>query len=173
MKRSGATVAFCWNCDRDFGPARGRDSNGPLNRPLPELDFEVGQSVRPSLARRGRVQDPPLLRLGDRPLKVDVPGETAFQSGGSSWSGRLAGSEAGVLPASLLAVAGAGGAGGAWRLREARTISAVLPTRTSTPPRNSPIASQSRNDSLAPRSMSATTGREPSAFMTTTESRER
>ncbi len=44
---------------------------------------------------------------------VDVLGETPFQSGGSSWSGRSAGSEAGVLPAPLLAVAGAGGMGGA------------------------------------------------------------
>jgi hypothetical protein len=44
---------------------------------------------------------------------VDVLGETPFQSGGGSWSGRSAGSEAGVLPAPLLAVAGAGGIGGA------------------------------------------------------------
>ena len=44
---------------------------------------------------------------------VDVLGETPFQSGGSSWSGRPADSETGVLPAPLLAVAGAGGMGGA------------------------------------------------------------
>jgi hypothetical protein len=45
--------------------------------------------------------------------QMDVLGETPFQSGGSSWSGRSTGSEAGVPPAPPLAVAGAGGTGGA------------------------------------------------------------
>jgi hypothetical protein len=53
------------------------------------------------------------VRLATGHSTVDVLGETAVQSGGNSCSGRSAGSEAGVVPAPLLAVAGAGGMGGA------------------------------------------------------------
>jgi hypothetical protein len=96
-----------------FGPARERDSNARLEPPLAELDSEVGRSVRPSRARQGRVQTRLNYALATGHSTVDVLGETPFHSGGSSWSGRSAGSEAGVLPAALLAVAGAGGMGGA------------------------------------------------------------
>ena len=69
----------------------------------------------------------------------------------------------------LPAVGGTGDPGGGGRVRAARTINPVLAPTTSTPPRNNPIATQSRNDSLAPTSMSATTPREPSAFIRTTD----
>jgi len=81
---------------------------------------------------------------------------------------RSGGSGAGVLPDSRPAVGDTGGAGGGCRVRAARTINAVLPPTTSRPPRSDPIATQSRKESLAPRSMSASTPREPSAFMRTT-----
>src|SRR6266542_6206061 len=58
---------------------------------------------------------------------------------------------------SPVVVAGLGGAAGGGRFRAARTISATLPPRMSTPPTSSPIATQSKNDSLAPRSTSGPT----------------
>jgi len=44
----------------------------------------------------------------------------------------------------------AGGAAGDGRFRAARMISATLPPRIRAPPMSSPIATQSKNDSLAP-----------------------
>ena len=82
---------------------------------------------------------------------------------------RSGGSGAGVLPAPLPAVEGTGGAGGGRGFRAARTTNAVLPPTTTMPPMSNPIATQSRKDSLAPRSMSALTPREPSAFIRTTD----
>src|SRR4051794_13927265 len=82
---------------------------------------------------------------------------------------RSGGSGAGVLPDPTPPAEGADGAEGGWRLRAARTTNAVLPPTTSTPAMSSPIATQSRKDSLAPRSTSAATPREPSAFMRTTD----
>src|SRR6266480_3493376 len=67
------------------------------------------------------------------------------------------------------ALGGTGGEGCGRGLRAASTTSAALPPVTSTPPMSSPIATQSRNDSLAPRSTSAVTPREPSAFIRTTD----
>ena len=107
-----------------------------------------------STSRRSRVRPP----RGHR-CRPDY-GSSVDRSGGSG---------AGVLPDLLPTVGGTGGEGGGCRVRAARTINAVLPPTTSTPPTSNPIATQSRKDSLAPRSMSAATPREPSAFIRTTD----
>src|SRR5438034_8957880 len=93
----------------------------------------------------------------------------AVQLGGGCSVDRSGGSGAGVAPDPMPALGDTDGAEGGWRLRAARTINAVLPPVTSTPPMSNPIATQSRNDSFAPRSTSAATPREPSAFMRTTD----
>ena len=87
-------------------------------------------------------------------------GRTAGGSGGSG---------AGASPDPAPAVGGTGGEGCGRRVRAARMINAVLPAVTSTPPRSTPIAIQSRKDILAPTSMSAATPREASEFMRTTD----
>ena len=101
------------------------------------------------------------LRPGYEPGELPAAGGTSVE-----WLGA---SGASVLPCSRPSVGGAGGVGGGRGLRAARTINAVLPTETSTPPMSNPVATQSRNDSLAPRSTSAATPREPSAFIRTTD----
>ena len=97
-------------CSELMRDPSGRPGIGPA---APTRNLKIGRSVRPCLRVRERVLDSPQLRLATGHSTVAVLGETAFQSGGSSWSGRSAGSEAGVLPAPLLAVAGAGGMGAA------------------------------------------------------------
>src|SRR6266508_1432680 len=93
----------------------------------------------------------------------------SVQLGGASSVDRSEGSGAGAFPDPAPAVGGTGGEGCGRRVRAARTINAVLPPVTSTPPMSNPVATQSRNDSLAPRSTSAATPREPSAFIRTTD----
>jgi hypothetical protein len=86
----------------------------PFNRSLPELDFEVGQERSTLTCASGKGSRTRLYyAVATGHSTTDVLGERAFQSGGSSWSGRSAGSEAAGFPAPLLAVAGAGGTGGA------------------------------------------------------------
>src|SRR6266540_6095353 len=93
----------------------------------------------------------------------------SVQLGGASSVDRSEGSGAGAFPDPAPAVGGTGGEGCGRRVRAARTINAVLPPVTSTPPSSTPIATQSRKDILAPTSMSAATPREPSEFMRTTD----
>src|SRR5215468_11267813 len=88
----------------------------------------------------------------------------SVQSGGGSSVARLGGSVGEAFAEGCTGERGTDGAAGGFRVRAASKISAVLPPTTS-----NPIATQSRNDSLAPRSMSAAMPREPSAFMTTTD----
>src|SRR5215468_11085625 len=93
----------------------------------------------------------------------------SVQSGGGSSVARLGGSVGEAFAEGCTGERGTDGAAGGFRVRAASKISAVLPPTTSRPPTSDPIATQSRNDSLAPRSMSAAMPREPSAFMTTTD----
>jgi hypothetical protein len=104
-----------------------------------------------------------------RPEEERDPVE-ALDARGGQLSGRSVGeSGGGALPDPPPAPAVTGGAtvGGGRGLRAARTINAVLPPTTSRPPMSNPIATQIRKESLAPRSMWASTPREPSAFIRT------
>lgn len=92
----------------DLGAGQGGVKVAPKQNPLARGSRNRTRILKPL---RGQTRLNHALATGHS--TVDVLGETPFQSGGSSSSGRSRGSEAGVLPAPLLAVAGAGGIGSA------------------------------------------------------------